>query len=50
MGERRREAFRFGFDRSVKIEFRGAHVTSDEGLQTKLIKIGAKVVRQARYT
>ncbi len=32
MGERRREAFRVGFDRSVKIEFRGAHVTSDAGL------------------
>ena len=32
MGERRREAFRDGFDRSVKIEFRGAHVTSDGGL------------------
>ena len=32
MGERRREALRVGFDRSVKIEFRGAHVTSDAGL------------------
>lgn len=32
MGERRREAFRVGSDRSVKIEFRGAHVTSDAGL------------------
>ncbi len=32
MGERRREAFRVGFDRSVKIEFHGAHVTSDAGL------------------
>ncbi|MCZ6558551.1 MAG: transposase, partial [SAR324 cluster bacterium] len=32
MGERRREAFRVVFDRSVKIEFRGAHVTSDAGL------------------
>ncbi len=32
MCERRREAFRVGFDRSVKIEFRGAHVTSDAGL------------------
>ena len=50
MGERGREAFRVGFDRSVKIELRGARVTSDEGLQTKLIKIGAKVVRHARYT
>ena len=32
MGERRREALRGGFDRSVKFEFRGAHVTSDAGL------------------
>jgi len=29
MGERRKEAFRVGFDRSVKIEFREVHVTSD---------------------
>ncbi len=50
MGEGRREAFRVGFESSAEIEFRGAHVTSDEGLQTKLIKIGAKVVRHARYT
>ena len=32
MGERRREAFRVGFDRSVKINFRDARVTSDAGL------------------
>ena len=32
MGGRRREAFRVGFDRLVKLEFRGAHVTSDAGL------------------
>lgn len=32
MGEKRREAFRVGFDRLVKLEFRGAHVTSDAGL------------------
>ena len=29
MGEGRREALRVGFDRLVKIEFRGAYVTSD---------------------
>ena len=32
MGESRKEAFRVGYDRSVKIEFRGAHVTSDGDL------------------
>ena len=32
MGERRRDAFRVGFDRSVKLEFRGAHVTGGAGL------------------
>ncbi len=50
MGEGGREALRVDFDRSVKVEFHGANVTSDAGLQTKLIKIGAKVVRHARYT
>ena len=29
MGEGHKEAFQVGFDRSVKIEFQGAHVTSD---------------------
>jgi len=32
MGERRRDAFRVGFDRSVKLQFRRAHVTSEAGL------------------
>ena len=32
MGEGRREASRVEFDRSVKVEFHGANVTSDAGL------------------
>ncbi len=32
MGERRREALRVDFDRSVKVEFHGANVTSNAGL------------------
>ena len=32
MGEGRREALRVDFDRSVKVEFQGANVTSDAGL------------------
>ena len=32
MGERRRKALQVDFDRSVKIEFHGATVTSDAGL------------------
>jgi len=32
MGERRRDAFRVGFDRSVKLQFRRAHVTSEARL------------------
>ena len=32
MGEGRREALRVDFDRSVKVEFHGANVTSDAGL------------------
>lgn len=32
MGEQRRKALRVGFDRTVKIEFRGSRDTSDAGL------------------
>ena len=32
MGEGRREALRVDFDRSVKVEFHGANVTSHAGL------------------
>ena len=32
MGEERGEALRVEFDRSVKVEFHGANVTSDAGL------------------
>ncbi|MEE9294846.1 MAG: transposase [Phycisphaerae bacterium] len=34
MGEARREALRVGFDRSIKLEFHGAKVSSDGGLVT----------------
>ena len=34
MGEARREALRVGFDRSIKLEFHGAKVSSDSGLVT----------------
>jgi len=32
MREKRRDALRVGFDRSVELEFCGAHITSDAGL------------------
>ena len=32
MGEGRKEALRVDFERSVKVEFQGANVTSDAGL------------------
>ncbi len=32
MGEARRDALRVGFDRAIKLEFRGAKVSSDVGL------------------
>lgn len=47
MGVGRMEVLRVDFDRSVEIEFRGAHVTSDT-LQVRSIKIGANVVQYAR--
>jgi len=34
MGEARREALRVDFDRSIKLEFHGAKVSSDGGLLT----------------
>ena len=34
MGEARREALRVSFDRSIKLEFHGAKVSSDSGLVT----------------
>ena len=34
MGEGRKEALRVNFNRSVKVEFHGANVTSDAGLLT----------------
>ena len=65
MGEAKKRPLRLHFDRRLRLEFHGAKVTSDIGLlayreldevlrlttlREKLIKIGAKVVRHARYT
>ncbi len=65
MGEARKDAFRVGFDNRLRLEFHGAKVSTDGGLfpyrelddaaqltesgAARLIKIGAKVVRHARY-
>lgn len=60
MGETGKDALRVGFDRSIKLEFHGARLSrlalppsvkhwTLTTLRDKLIKIGGKMVRHARY-
>ena len=57
MGERRKAAFRVGFDVSLRLEFHGVKVTSDAGLLAFAVQWnsrsrggGVSELRKSRFT